>query len=150
MSPEKIAFQGELQLLGWSETNTRGRTVTFQLGEEEESHPFKDATTKQGKRSGQRYAVVMIQIGDDEQPVEKTPSQMAFLLCKDPAFQHYLNERSFVEVNDEDTARACILEALGITSRSKIDSNPATRSQWLTQFYNPFMAHREALAKVEL
>lgn len=142
-----IAFQGEVQLLGWSETNTRGRTITLQLGDEGEGHQFAAARTKQGKQSGQRYQIVMVQIGDDEKAVEKTPSQMAFLLCKDPAFQHFLNERSFVDVHDEDTARQCVLEGCNVTSRSFLDKDPGARSAWLIQFYNPFTAAREAAHK---
>ena len=142
-----IAFQGEVQLMGWGETNTRGRTITLQLGEEGDGHPFSTAITRQGKKAGQRYAIVMVEIGDDEKPVEKTPSQMAFLLCRDPQFQHMLNERSFVGVHDETTARQCILEGCGVTSRSELDKNPTARSAWLIQFYNPFTAYRAALEK---
>lgn len=148
MSVEQIiAFQGEAQLLGWSETSTRGRTITLQLPAEGEGHPFSTAVTKQGKKAGQRYAIVMVEIGDDEKPVEKTPAQMAFLLCKDPAFQHFLNERSFTEVNDEDSARAHVCEACGIKSRSELDKDPGARSAWLTQFYNPWTARCAAQEK---
>jgi hypothetical protein len=135
-----IAFQGEVQLLGWSETNTRGRTITLQLDNSTEGHPFATAVSKSGKKSGTRYQIVMVEIGDDERPVEKTPSQMAFLLCKDRAFQHFLNERSFATVDSEDSARACICEGCGVTSRSQLDTNPAARSAWLQQFYNPWTA----------
>ena len=44
-----IAFQSEVQLLGWAETNTRGRTITLQLDGEGDGHPFASARTKQGK-----------------------------------------------------------------------------------------------------
>ena len=143
-----IAFQSEVQLIGWAETNARGRTITLQLNEDGEGHPFAAARTKQGKTAGQRYAIVMVQIGDDEKPVAKTPAQMAFLLCKDEAFQHFINERSFVNVNDEDTARACVLEACGIKSRSQLDKDPGARSAWLTQFYNPWTAYQASIQQV--
>jgi hypothetical protein len=145
MSIEQIiAFQGEAQLMGWSETNTRGRTATFQFDQEGDTHPFAGARSKQGKQSGQRYAMVLVQIGDDERPVKQTTAQMAWLLCQDPLFQNFLNERSFVEVNDEDTAKACICEGCGIKSRSELDKDPGARSAWLTQFYNPWTAHKAA------
>jgi hypothetical protein len=148
MSTEQIiAYQGEVMLLGWSETSNRGRTITLQLPADGEGHPFSTAVTKHGKTAGQRYAIVMVEIGDDEKPVEKTPSQIAFLLCKDPAFQHFLNERSFATVDDEDSARACICEGCGIKSRGELDKDPGARSAWLTQFYNPWTAQQAAQSK---
>lgn len=140
-----IEYQGEVQLLSWSDTSTRGRTITLQLPPEGDAHPFADSRVKHGKTAGQRYAIVMVRIGDDERPVEKTPAQMAFLLCKDPQFQQMLNERSFVEVNDEDTARACVCEGCGIKSRSELDKNPVARAAWLAQFYNPWTAYQASL-----
>jgi hypothetical protein len=137
-----IAFQGEVQLLGWGETNTRGRTITLQLDNSSEGHPFSTAVTKSGKKSGTRYQIVMVEIGDDERPVEKTPAQMAFLLCQDPAFQFFLNERSFATIDDEDSARACILEGCQVKSRSELDKDPRARSAWLTLFYNPWTAYQ--------
>lgn len=142
-----IAFQGEVMLLGWAETSTRGRTITLQLGPDGEAHPFATARTKSGKTSGQRYQIVMVEIGDDERPVEKTPAQMAFLLCKDPQFWRFLDERSFVTVDSEDAARACICEGCGVTSRSQLDKDIGARQAWLTQFYNPWTAYQSALQK---
>lgn len=143
-----IAFQGEVQLLGWGETNTRGRTITLGLPSEGDGHPFSEARTKQGKKTGQLYQIVMVEIGDDNRPVEKTPAQMAWLLCQKPAFQHWLNERSFVQIDDEDSARAFICEGCGIKSRSELDTNPIARSAWLVQFYNPWTDYESKLNKV--
>jgi hypothetical protein len=89
----------------------------------------------------------MVEIGEDERPVGKTESQMSFLLCRDEQFQHFLNERSFVVVDSEETAKHCILEGCGITSRGQLDKDPSARSAWLTQFYNPFTAYRAELEK---
>ena len=60
-----IAFEGEIMLLQWAESSTRGRTATFLLDNEGESHPFRDFTIKSGKRAGQRFMCVLVQIGDD-------------------------------------------------------------------------------------
>lgn len=143
-----IAFQGDVQLLGWGDTSTRGRTITLQLTDEGDAHPFATARTKSGKNAGQRYAIVMVEIGEDDKPVEKTPAQMAFLLCKDPNFWHFLNERSFAVVHDEDSAKACICEFCGVSSRSQLDKDPAARSAWLMNFYNPWTAYQSANLKV--
>lgn len=142
-----ISFQGEVQLLGWAETNSRGRTITLQLDASSPGHPFSEARTTQGRRSGQRYAIVMVEIGDDEKPVEKTYSQQAWLLCRDEQFQHFLNERSFVEVTDEASAKACVLEGCGITSRGELDTSPYARGAWLQQFHTPFQEYKSTIGK---
>ena len=149
MSTDAVIFyQGECQLLQWSETSSRGRTATFQFGEEGDSHPFADARTKQGKMAGQRFALVLVAINDDEQPVRKTSAQLAFLYCKDEMFWQFCDERAFTHIHDEDTARAYVLEGCGVKSRSELDKDPAARSMWLTQFENPFGAYRAATSQV--
>lgn len=141
---EKTTFwHGEVQLLGWSETNTRGRTVTLQLNEDDEVHPFKYSNTPKGKTSGKRFAVVFVEIGDDELPVEKTPSQLAFLYCKDREFWDWANDHSFDTIDNEDAARAHILNACGITSRGQLDTNQKAYATWEAMIYAPFNVWRK-------
>jgi hypothetical protein len=148
---EKIVFwQGETQLLQWSETNTRGRTITLQLNEDDEAHPFKHTAVKHGKTAGKRFIAVFVQIDDDEQPVEKTPSQLAYLWCKDPAFWAWADDRSFDTIDNEDAARAYVLTACGVKSRGDIDRNPTARATWEAVIYEPFRAHREATIGVKI
>jgi hypothetical protein len=155
MSTEKIvAFKGETMLLAWAESNTRGRTVTFQLPEEGDEHPFRHMTVKSGKRAGQRFAMVLVQIDDDERPVEKTPSQMAFLLCRDEQFWHWASERSFAQVDDEESAKFYLLETLSaasgieVNSRSQIDKNPTVRAAYEMQIERPFNEYRKTVGAV--
>ena len=143
MSEKTTFWQGEVQLLGWSETNTRGRTITLQLGEDEETHPFKYSNTKHGKTSGKRFVVVFVEIGDDEKPVEKTPSQMAFLYCKDPEFWEWADSQTFASVSNEDTARAFILKTCGIESRGELDTNYGAKALWEAMVYEPFNKYRK-------
>ena len=142
-----IAFEGEIMLLQWAESSTRGRTVTFLLDNESESHPFRDFTIKSGKRAGQRFMCVLVQIGDDEQPVEQQQrySQLAFLFCKDPAFWHWASERSFDTVNSEETARGWMLGLLGFSSRSEIDQSEENRNRFDMLIKIPFNAYRHEL-----
>lgn len=145
MDADKIAFQGEVMLLNWAESSTRGRTVTFQLSEEGESHPFKDFTIRQGKRAGQRFMCVMVQVDDNEQPVQqkRTGAQRAAVLCKDPEFWMWATSRQFEPVNTEDTARMYILQQLGIQSRSEIDSNPEVAERFERNIAVPFEAYKK-------
>jgi hypothetical protein len=138
-----VDFQGEVMLLNWGDTSTRGRTVTLQLDDLGEAHPFKHTRQKSGKTPGQRYMMVLVAIGDDERPVEKTPSQLAFLLCRDPQFWHFCQERSFDTIDNEDAARAYILTACGITSRSLLDRDTRARAHWDALIYRPWCEYRK-------
>ena len=138
----KIYWQGEVMLLNWSETSTRGRTVTFLLPEDDEHHPFRAATVKDGKRAGQRFAIVLVQVGDDEREVGPSPSQTAAILCKDPQFWRWADERSFMDVKSEAQARQFILDQIGIKSRSELDSSPPMHAKFLDQILNPFNEYR--------
>lgn len=144
----KIAFRDELMLLNWAESSARGRTVTFQLNEEGEAHPFKDFTIRQGKRAGQRFMAVLVQIDDDEQPVEQrvTSSQQAAILCKSPDFWTWASARHVGGwIDSEASAREFMLSTLGISSRSEIDRNPEVADKFRRYIVVPFEAYRETL-----
>lgn len=146
-SDKAVSLQTEVMLMSWAETNSRGRTVTFLLPEDGDSHPFREDKVKNGKSSGQRYMMVLVKIGDDERPVEKTPAQICATLCKDTMFQEFLNDRSFVTIDSEESARALILEGCGINSRAKLDTSMSARAAWEAQFYRPWLKYREAMER---
>jgi hypothetical protein len=130
-------------LLSWAESSSRGRTVTFMLPEDEETHPFKDFSMKQGKRAGQRFMAVLVQIGDDEQVVpQQRPSQIAALLCKDPLFWRWATERSFDTIDSEDGARNYLCSGAGIDSRKKFDTNRAAFDWLMHMVVTPFNTYR--------
>ena len=72
MSDIKPTFSGEMQLAGWSQTHTSGNKVTFWLPDDDAMESFKLLTARKGNRAGQRFAVVMVEIGDDEMPIDHT------------------------------------------------------------------------------
>lgn len=69
-----VAYQGELMLLGWSESHNGGRKVTFLVPDDCDEHPFKQFTVKNGKIAGQRFMAALVQVDDNEQPVEQRPT----------------------------------------------------------------------------
>jgi hypothetical protein len=151
MSVDNItAFQGEVMLLQWAESNTRGRTVTFLLQEDGDSHPFRDFTVKSGKKAGQRFAMVLVQIDDNEEPVERTPSQLAYLLCRDEQFWGWAQKWSLDDICSEESARAFILNACKVDSRSKLDTNLTARSTWEAVIWGPFTRWRAEQTEVRL
>jgi hypothetical protein len=141
------AFKGELMLLGWAESSNRGRTVTFLLDETEDEHPFKHFTIKSGKRSGQRFMAVLVEIGADEHPVsqEAKPSQVAAIICKDPQFWQWASERSFSKVVSEESAKNWIKTELDIMSRSELDTNAGILLRFNANILHPFNEYRHTV-----
>jgi hypothetical protein len=120
-------FQGELQLLSWSETHNGGAKITLQLSDKNELETFKLMTLKKGNIAGQRLATVMIQIGDDEQPVTSRLSQQAALLCKGSAFQQFVESTEKFSAPSGAQRELQAIDFLrrfcGITSRAELDSD---------------------------
>jgi len=101
---------------------------------------------------GQRYMVVMVPIGDDEQPkvsereVKRDRLMVsAHTLTKQPDFWNYQNTETVVfgEVTSAKDSASALREALGIESRSELKDNEQARDlfegmiaefdQWLSK-----------------
>lgn len=85
-------WQGEVQFRRYSDTSTQGQQVVFALQDREALAPF---IGKEGKR----FMAVLVEIGDDEQPVPQAQpqkakggllSQWAALRCQEPDFRRWL------------------------------------------------------------
>ncbi len=101
MAEPTPTFAGEVQLRRWSESSTQGVQVTFALAESSELDKFKGL-------DGKRFMAVLVQIGDDEQPVTGNPATAntgkshiqreplgdlcwrAVQWCKDPVFYSFI------------------------------------------------------------
>ena len=57
-------------LAGWQESHTAGAKITFWLPDSESLEVFKGMTAKKGHTAGQRFMAVLVEIGDDDQPVQ--------------------------------------------------------------------------------
>lgn len=72
---------------------------------------------------GARYACAVVRINDDETPVNyKNRVQQAAMLCKNPAFQQFMNTEG-----ENATARA-LCAYLGIDSRTELNGNSLAQS----------------------
>ena len=144
MNDQHIVFQGEVQLLRWSDTSTQGATVTFQLADHGDLDRFKSMTLAKKGMAGQRLAVVMVEIGDDEQPVEQSESKqkpgdlciVACNYCKDPAFIRWVGA---IHANG---ARQFILDKCLVKSRKDLDADKMAATRFHTLIREPFMAWR--------
>lgn len=147
MNEIKPAFQGEMMLMGWKESSSQGRTVTFLLSEEDETHPFRDLAVKTGKRAGQRFMAVLVPIGDDElpMPVENELVSEAGALCRAKSFWEWADAQAFGGVKSEEDAKQFLYDQLSITSRKQLATNhvAATRFRVLAAQYREWRTMRE-------
>lgn len=63
-----------VRLLRWSESSSGGRTVTFQLPDDGDEHPFKGMPT--GKRDGAVFEIVVRSASDPDAPLETLASRV--------------------------------------------------------------------------
>lgn len=77
------SFQGEMQLAGWSKTHKGGSKVVFWLPDDDALSAFEVMTVRKGNQAGQRFACVLVEIGDDEKPVQLAADIDAWLEDKD-------------------------------------------------------------------
>ena len=79
---------------------------------------------------GARYMVVMVRIGDNEEPIERQPVDkhiaIAGMLCRDPEFWDFLYEQDLLLETNEEAATEWLKSYLNIDSRKEIkDSEEA-------------------------
>lgn len=124
---EIVFFQDELLLLRWGDSNQNGQTVTFQIPGEYDANPFKHSPT--GKKTGKRYAAVLVEINDDETPVVQKPkggrlSKEAAGMAKRADF-HLFVDSTHRPISSgesaEDAATNYIRARCCITSRVELD-----------------------------
>lgn len=138
------AINVELKLTALVSTTKNGTKLTFEIDS-------RDAREFLG-RVGARFGVALVEIGDDEKPVEKIPTlgkppqteefetpprvdrrvQMAGILCNEPLFQRYLrelwceNDTAWNVLGETNKARAAtLLRAIceHIDSRKELATN---------------------------
>ena len=110
---------------------------------------------------GTRYQCVLVEINDDETPVNRKAverdkwrdlgaTQQSALRCKDPVFWAYLRDgmHQYANVNNEETAADAVREICGIASRSDFNRLGFTeaRALWhqLDNDFQGWKAHENA------
>lgn len=101
---------------------------------------------------GTRYMAVLVEIGDDEQPVvspssgeatdapaqpterrewrELQPSAQAAIRCNEPVFWAFLREEMNQRVADSDTAATAVRKICNVNSRAHFNTNHVARVLW--------------------
>ncbi|MDN7965492.1 hypothetical protein QZM92_26285 [Burkholderia multivorans] len=133
MSDIRPTFQGEMQLMNWGESSSNGAWVKFWLNPDD-LQVFRDLKCRSGKIAGQRFAAVLVEVGDDEQPVQQPERPkggplaiLAGRLCQDAEFWRFATTNYGIEFSPGEEADECaewIRQHCGVASRSEIDHNP--------------------------
>lgn len=134
---DMVAFKGEVMLIGWDEKHNTGRTARFLFDEEGVEHPMKQHTVRRGKQAGTRFMMVLVELQDDDTPIDQTKrerleeaekggpvSKNAGILCNDPDFQDYVSIQPGNYTHDEMGAADFVREHCNISSRAQLDHQP--------------------------
>ncbi len=154
----KPTFAGEMQLAGWSESHTGGCKVTFWLQGPEDLAAFRTLTVRKGNTAGHRFMAALVEIGDDEMPVQPAPvadmgipiskdhdrmGPLAYWLvmrCNDPEFWRWL----------ESTGRQCtgaipagkiVKQILNVVSRKEVDTDLAAEQRFHGLIRGPYQRY---------
>lgn len=83
---------------------------------------------------GSRYMVVMVRIGDNEQPISRELEfpgdhavKMAGIICRDPDFWAWLETKFDVIVDSEKDCAAWLSDFLNVQSRKELKENQEIR-----------------------
>ncbi len=145
-------FAGELQLAGWSESHNSGCKVTFWLQSSEELEAFRALTVRKGNTAGHRFMAALVEIGDDEKPVEppeKTAKQprepmgdacyRTVMWCQDPEFWKFL-ESHYPDaiINNAIHAAEYVKTVCDVVSRKELDTEPEANRLWHEKIRGPY------------
>ncbi len=149
-------FSGEMQLAGWSESHTGGCKVTFWLSSPDELAAFRTLTVRKGNTAGQRFMAALVEIGDDELPVQPVAdmgipitgkpkggplSIEAAAMCRNPEYLKW------IDLQTEQTAAEAMRHRLHIESRSQLDHDAQAAVDFVRLYRGPFLKYLTARGK---
>ncbi len=143
----KPTFQGEVQLAGWSETHTGGCKITLWLSDPSDLDVFRALTVRKGNTAGHRLACVLVEIGDDEQPVEPPASEkpkggplakLAGQWSNDPIFWEWLEEEVGRKVASAEDAAGLVRHICMVASRAELDNDAAAADRFHRLVRRPY------------
>ena len=153
-------FAGEMQLAGWSESHTGGCKVTFWLQSPDDLAAFRALTVRKGNTAGHRFMAALVEIGDDELPVNSDagiPASASGLVpnvhigdacyrtvrwCNEPLFWRFLNTSPAFngcdEVRNSDQAADLVRFLCTVTSRKELDTDNEANKAWHRLIREPY------------
>lgn len=151
-------FAGEMQLAGWSESHTGGCKVTFWLQGPDDLAPFRALTVRKGNQSGHRFMAALVEVGDDEMPVQPEPvadmgnpitekpkggalAKLAGMWCNDWEFTFWLRSIGHSQVTNFSEASRFVRSLCGVGSRSELDHDPVAAEKFNRLIRGPYSKH---------
>jgi hypothetical protein len=141
-------FQGEVQFRRYSDTSTQGVQITLALPDRESLEPLIH-------KAGKRFACVLVEIGDDELPVQEPERVKVGPLCREavgycqmPEFQAWVPVHTASNFGDRINEEGCkkfILSACDIASRRHLDEIPSAADRFISNIRIPFMRYMKLL-----
>lgn len=139
MNDKHIVFKGEVQLKGWEIKHNTGTGLAFWCADEADIEKLKDMTARKGKQSGQRMMMVLVEIGDDELPVEQPTEAPAVEALPDvkggslaKTAGMLLNNTEFHNfIHPAGDANAYILRRCGVSRKREIDHSQMARTAFM-------------------
>lgn len=161
----KPVFHGELQLAGWSETHNGGCKITFWLPDASDLDVFRALTVRKGNQAGQRFACVLVEINEQEQPVPppepvKAPepeapkggalARLAGMWCADLEFWEFLEYRhgrymNGASVGSAADAKFIVCKVCRIQSRAELDHDDMAAALFHGEIREPFMRWKQGV-----
>jgi hypothetical protein len=132
-------FQGEVQFRRWSDSSTQGVQVTFALPDTEALEPLK-------AKAGKRFMAVLVEIGDDEMPVQPPPKKdqrgplcrEACDLCEVADFREWATLETGEEPTKENAAEYTRFICT-VSSRKEFDTDQQAKERFIRLVRVPFM-----------
>ncbi|QMV32387.1 hypothetical protein 8G_00069 [Ralstonia phage Hyacinthe] len=143
-------FSGEVQLASWSESHNGGCKVTFWLQSPEDLDAFRALTVRKGNTAGHRFMAALVEISDDEQPVQpesEAPkggqlAKLAGMLCDQPDFWAFLNwcdANGGQIISSAEDAANFVREVCGVASRAELDHNHYAAERFHMEIRLPYV-----------
>ncbi len=155
------AYHDQVMLAGWGEQNGRGMWVRFWLDESAASHPFSGFSRKSGDERGQMFAVVLVEI-ENEEPIDpvlraklerkktgrRAYSSSVHLMVTSQTFVQWLREKAPAELTakierqeggwNQENARRYVKWVCHLESLADLDHDRVARTRFIETIARPY------------
>lgn len=67
----------DVMLAAWKDSSTYGQSIRLWLDNEVETHPFSGCTRRQGDKPGDTFALILVELNDDDSAIDQTKRDQA-------------------------------------------------------------------------
>lgn len=152
-----LAVHTEAQLADYGETANGGPYVKLRLNDATELDPFRGQDRAAKNKAGKRYILMLVEVADDEKPVDQHKAQQAervkggprskraARLCLEVDFASFVSassptfRKAHAHLSDTEFCRQYILETCRIDSRAQLDHNDRAAHLFEKSVIGPYM-----------